>query len=300
MNIVVTGGAGFVGRSLVRWFHKQGHHLTVVDRLPYRGGLAVDVVQGDLRDPDVVDQSLASDTDAVIHLAAMTYVLKSKERPHEVFENNVLVTQSLLERTRQLGIRHFVFASTNAVAGDHGEDVIDETSTPNPLTPYGATKAAAEMLINGYRHSYGLLATTLRFTNAYGVGMEFKDSVVPRFVRAIRAGDPVTVYGDGTQVRDYVYVSDMCRAFELALTKDFAGTLCIGYGRSYSVLDLVAKLEAVAGRRAAINFVPPKPGEMPAVRVAPVRARESLGWRAEVGLDEGLARVWEDLKTARP
>jgi UDP-glucose 4-epimerase len=295
VNIVVTGGSGFIGRSVVRYFVERGDHVTVVDRAPYRGGAPVDVIAGDLRESAVVERSIAADTDAIIHLAALTYVLKSMDDPQGVFDVNVVATQALLERARQVGVRHFVFASTNAVAGDHGQQAIDEASALHPLTPYGATKAACEMIISGYAHSYGILGASLRLTNAYGVGMEDKDSVIPRFVRAIKAGRPVTVYGDGTQVRDYVYVTDICRAVDLAIRREFSGTLSIAGGQSYSVLDLVAKLGKVSGRPVQVIHVPPKPGEMPAVRVSPAKARTAIGWEPEIQLDQGLERVWDDL-----
>ncbi len=299
VKIVVTGGSGFIGRSVVRYFAERGDQVTVVDRVPYRGGLQVPVILGDLRDSAVVQASLAPGTDAVIHLAALTSVLQSKSDPQAVYDNNVTVTQALLERARHIQLRHFLFASTNAVAGDHGQNVIDEASELHPLTPYGATKAAAEMLISAYTDSYGLLGTALRFTNAYGVGMELKDSVIPRFVRAIATGSPVTIYGDGTQVRDFVYVADVCRALSLAIGHEFSGTLSIGSGASHSVLQLLAKLEAIAGRTVERHHVPPKPGEMPAVRVSIARARAALEWSPEIDLDEGLQRVWLDL-TTRP
>ncbi len=298
MKIVVTGGAGFIGRSVVRYFAERGDEVTAVDRVPYRGGLQVRAILGDLRDNAVVQASLPPGTDAVVHLAALTSVLQSKSDPQAVYDHNVMVTQLLLERARDIQLRYFLFASTNAVAGDHGWDVIDEASELHPLTPYGASKAAAEMLISAYTHSYGVLGTALRFTNVYGVGMELKDSVIPRFVRALTTGRAVTVYGDGSQVRDFVYLADVCRALSLVISREFSGPLSIGSGVSHSVLKLLATLEAIAGRTVQRDHVPPPPGEMPAVRVSIARARAALEWRPEIDLEEGLRRVWRDLTEA--
>ena len=298
MKIVVTGGAGFIGRSVVRYFAERGDEVTAVDRVPYRGELPVRAILGDLRDSAVVQASLPPGTDAVVHLAALTSVLQSKSDPQAVYDNNVMVTQLLLERARDIQLRHFLLASTNAVAGDHGWHVIDEASALHPLTPYGASKAAAEMLISAYTNSYGLLGTALRLTNAYGVGMELKDSVIPRFVRALATGRPVTVYGDGSQVRDFVYLTDVCRALSLVISREFSGTLSIGSGVSHSVLQLLARLEAIAGRTVQRDHVPPQAGEMPAVRVSIARARAALEWRPEIDLDEGLQGVWRDLTGA--
>jgi UDP-glucose 4-epimerase len=156
------------------------------------------------------------------------------------------------------------------------------------------------MLVCAYAQSYGIRGVNLRFTNAYGPGMELKDSVIPRFVRAMSAGEPVTVYGDGTQVRDYVYITDICRAMDLSVAQGFSGTLSIGSGRSYSVLELLGMLEGIADRHVTRHHVPPKPGEMPAVRVSPARARATLGWVPQVSLEDGLQNVWEDLTLGQP
>ena len=167
---------------------------------------------GELEDPAVREAAVTVGIDAVVHLAAETSVLGSMERPALVHRVNVDVTAALLELCRERGVEGFVMASTNAVVGN-----LDGTMTERvplaPLTPYGATKAAAEMLLSGYHGAYGLRTVALRLTNVYGPGMHHKDSFVPRLMRAAADDGGVQVYGDGRQRRDLVHVSDVARAF---------------------------------------------------------------------------------------
>jgi UDP-glucose 4-epimerase len=185
--------------------------------------------------------------------------------------------------------------STNAVTGDVGETTIHEGLRLRPLTPYGATKAAAEMLLSGYAGGYGMSTCALRLTNVYGPGMAHKDSMVPRLMRAVRDGRTVQVYGSGDQRRDFVHVHDVVAGLLVAWRARHTGPLIVGAGQSVSVLDLVAAVRRVVGRPVPVEHVAAKPGEMPAVVVSVERAR-ALGYRPSVSLDEGLGTVWDDLR----
>ena len=187
-------------------------------------------MKGDLRDPDVVARAVRPELDAVVHLAALPSVLQSVQKPHETFLTNVAATELLLEACRVEGVGRFVFASTNAVVGNVGEQTIDERIALWPLTPYGATKAACEMLLAAYSASYGLMTVALRFTNIYGAGMQTKDSVIARLMRAASSGGGIQIYGDGEQVRDYLYVTDAARAIELGLALPKSDTVTVGGG----------------------------------------------------------------------
>ncbi len=303
MRVLVTGGSGFIGRSLVASLVEKGHQVEVLDRRhPSETGAEVPGVVatvGDIRDPAAVRTALGAGTDAVVHLAAITSVLKSKEDPIETFETNVVATQSLLERAREVGAGWFVMASTNAVAGDVGSASISESTVPVPLTPYGATKAAAEMLMSAYTASYGLRCSSVRLTNVYGSGMKEKDSFVPRLMRAALSGQGVAFYGDGTQRRDFVYVSDAVAGLLLPLDAEVTGLLTIGYGTSYSVIELHRQVCAVTGIDIPVTHEAPKAGEMPVVSVDIARAA-SFGYSPLVSLGEGLGRTWEDFRTQSP
>jgi UDP-glucose 4-epimerase len=294
LRVLVTGGAGFIGRQTVRRLVERGDEITVIDLKP-AADEGVRHVQGDIRSPDDVARALSQGTDAVIHLAALTRVLDSMNDPDGTFRTNVYGTHLLLERARVASAGCFVLASTNAVVGDVGTTVINEKVAVHPLTPYGATKAAGEMLMSAYSASYGLKTTVLRFTNVYGKGMQQKDSVIPRLMRAALSGGGIQVYGDGEQVRDYVYISDVVQSIELAMALPRSDLLTIGSGMSVSMNELHRIACEVTGIEIGKQHVPAKPGEMPAVIVDNSHAT-GLGWRPQHDIRSGLAETWHDFE----
>jgi UDP-glucose 4-epimerase len=296
VRVVVTGGSGFIGGHLVARLREGGHAVSVVDLKPFPG-LDVDHVVGDLRDASVVEEAVPEGTDAVVHLAAITSVLQSVKDPHGVFLTNVQATELLLERCRALGVRRFVFASTNAVVGNVGATRINESSPLHPLTPYGATKAAAELLFSAYSASYAMTTVALRFTNIYGAGMQVKDSVVARLMRAALTGGGIQVYGDGEQLRDYLYVTDAAAALELGLTLPESTVLTTGLGESVSMNELHRIACEVTGVAIGKEHVPAKPGEMPTVIVDTARAR-AAGFTPQYGIQEGIAATWADFQAS--
>jgi UDP-glucose 4-epimerase len=291
VKVLVTGGVGFIGRHVCACLRERGHDVAVVDK---RDTAGVDVV-GDLRDPAVREAAVSHGLDAVVHLAAETSVLGSVERPVLVHEVNVDATAGLLELVRARGVAAFVLASTNAAVGAH-EGTMSEAAPLAPLTPYGATKAAAEMLASGYAGAYGIRAPVLRLGNVFGPGMVEKDSLVPRLLRAAAAGPGspgIEIYGDGRQIRDLVHVSDVARAFAMAAEGWPSGPVIIGSGTSHDVLDVVAAARQVTGVDIPATHVEPKPGEMRAVVLDTGRAR-SLGWTPTVDLADGMRTAWAD------
>jgi UDP-glucose 4-epimerase len=295
--VIVTGGSGFIGRHVVAELTGAGASVRVVDLKPHPDP-AVDVVQGDIADRAVLERAFDGGADAVVHLAAVTSVLRSMEHPDLTFQTNVAGTHEVLEAARAAGVTALAFASTNAVTGPMEAPAIVETAQLQPLTPYGATKAAAEMMMSAYTSSYGVRCTALRLTNVYGPGMQAKDSIVARLMRAIRLGRTFEIYGDGRQVRDYVHAFDVVAAVRLALTDErWQGPVVIGAGRSLSVLEVVDEVRRVSGAQFDVRHGPAKPGEMPAVIVDPSRAR-GLGWSPRYQFSEGLVGVWEEWSKA--
>jgi UDP-glucose 4-epimerase len=294
-RVLVTGGSGFIGRRVVRALLDDGADVTVADKRPFPG--EVRTVLGDLCDPSVVAEAVHPGTDVIIHLAAITRVLQSIEDPAGTYRLNVGATAELLEQARARGVSAFLFASTNAVTGDVGRATIDEQVPLRPLTPYGATKAAAEMLIGAYAACYGMTGCSLRFSNVYGPGMQEKDSFVPRLMRAARDGTGVQVYGDGTQVRDLVHVDDIVAGLLAAWRAGASGPLILGAGESVSVNDMVDAARKVTGCDIPVEYVPAKPGEMPAV-IVDVSAARALGYRPTHDLTTGLSTVWPEFSEA--
>jgi UDP-glucose 4-epimerase len=296
-RVLVTGGSGFIGSRLVDALLSAGAQVVVVDQNPHPDP-AVRSVVGDLCDPEVRRAAVAPGPDGhgldgIVHLAAVTSVLRSIEDPAGVYRLNVDATAGLLELAREFGVPRVVFASTNAVTGDVGSVPISEDMPLRPLTPYGATKAAVEMLLSAYSGVYGMRTCALRFANVYGPGMRHKDSFVPRLMRAAASGEGVQIYGDGTQLRDYVHVDDVVQGVLLAWRTGHTGALVIGSGRSMSVNDLIEAAREATGAPIPAEHVPAKAGEMPAVVLDIARAR-SLGYEPRHDLVSGMATVWPD------
>ena len=295
-RVLVTGGSGFIGRRLVRALLDSGAEVTVADLLePTEPG--VHAVVGDLRDESVAARAVSPGTDTIFHLAAVTSVLRSLEDPAGTYQTNVQATATLLELARTRGVGSFILASTNAVVGDVGRNVITEQAPLHPLTPYGATKAAGEMLVSCYTAAYGIAGCALRFSNVYGPGMQHKDSFVPRLMRAARDGHGVQVYGDGTQIRDLIHVDDIVSALLLAWRSRATGSTIIGAGESVTVNDIIAAARSVTGAPIPVENIAPKPGEMPAV-IVDISAARAMGYRPTHDLKSGIATVWPEFAPA--
>jgi UDP-glucose 4-epimerase len=297
-RVLVTGGSGFIGRHVVRALTAAAAAVRVIDLLPHPDP-GVDIVVGDIAEPDAVRRAFDGGMDSVVHLAAVTSVLKSIEEPERTFRTNVIGTNAVLEGAKAAGVTSLAFASTNAVTGPMTTPKISESLALNPLTPYGSTKAADEMLMSAYTAVYGLRCAPIRLTNVYGPGMQAKDSIVARLMRCIRLGTEFEVYGDGSQIRDYVHAEDVMQAMVLALTREqWSGPMVIGSGESLSVLEVIQAVEEVSGHEIAFHHGPAKAGEMPAVIVDPARAR-AAGWAPRYPtLASGLVGVWEEWKNA--
>jgi UDP-glucose 4-epimerase len=295
-QVLVTGGSGFIGRRLVRALLEAGADVTVADLRAFPDD-GVGTVVGDLCDPSVAASAVRPGTEVIIHLAAITRVLLSIEDPAGTHALNVDATASLLEQARLKGVGSFVLASTNAVTGDVGRATISEQIPLRPLTPYGATKAAGEMLLGAYAACYGMTGCALRFSNVYGPGMAEKDSFVPRLMRAARDAVGVQVYGDGTQVRDLVHVDDIVAGIFIAMQSGFSGPLILGAGESVTVNEIVTAARSVTGAEIPVENVPAKPGEMPAV-IIDISAAKALGYSPAHDLKSGMATVWPEFSEA--
>ena len=291
-RVLVTGGAGFIGRRVVRALLAEGHEVTVADLRAFPDPDVRSVV-GDLCDPDGPARAVRPGTDAVIHLAAFTYVVASIADPVSTYRLNTDATARLLELAREQEVGTFLFASTNAVTGNVGGATITEQTVLRPLTPYGATKAAAEMLLSSYANCYGMACASLRFSNVYGPGMTEKDSFVPRLMRAARDGEGVQVRGDGSMLRDLVHVDDAVQGVMAAWAAGYSGPLILGAGRSVSVNDMVTTARRVTGASIPVEHVPVGNGEMPAV-VVDISAARAIGYRPVHDLETGMATVWPD------
>lgn len=294
-KVLVTGGCGFLGATLVPALEAQGCAVRVLDDLsagvPQRLPPSTELIQGSVLDADAVKRAVES-VDAVVHLAALTSVLDSLNDPWPGFEVNVRGTLTVLDQAAQASASCFLFASSNAAVGEQEPPITEEVAS-TPLSPYGASKAAGEAYCSAFAKSRGLRTVVLRFANAYGPHFEHKTSVIPNFFRSLRRGDPVTLYGDGKQTRDFIHVEDVAQAIVKAIAReDASGTFQIATETETSISELVRLMHHTTGIEPRIDHVPQPRGEIRRNYAGIARARRELGYSPVVPLAGGLDRTW--------
>jgi UDP-glucose 4-epimerase len=304
-TVLITGGAGFVGSSLARLLAERGDRVRILDdlsigRTEYLDGVQHELIHAPLADSGAVARAVDG-ADAVVHLAARAGIPDSVADPVGTFEVNVHQLLGVLDAARKAVVPRFVFASSNAAAGDH-EPPVDEADLPHPVSPYGASKLAGEAYCQAFSATYGMAACSLRFSNAYGPRSLHKKSVVATWVRAALAGEPVTVHGDGEQTRDFVYVDDLAQAVLAALDaapEAVAGELFqVGTGQETTINELAAAIGRAVGRPLDIERGPARPGDVRRNVSRVDKADTRLGYRAAVPLEEGLARTMSWFRSA--
>jgi UDP-glucose 4-epimerase len=300
VHVLVTGGCGFVGANLVPTLLSDGHRVTVLDdlrtgRVEYLKDLDVELVEGAVGDADLVAK-LADPADAIVHLAAAGSVVDSVADPAANFAANVVGTFTVLDAARQTGIDRLVFSSTGgALIGDAAPPV-NERSLPKPISPYGASKLAAEAYCHAFAKSFGIRTVSLRFANLYGPFSGHKKGAITVFFRALCNDDPIIIYGDGKASRDFMYVDDICDGIRRGLTADVApGTVVhLATGVETSVAELADACRRVAGKPDhLIEYRPGRPGEVGRNFATYDLAAELLGFTPSVTLIDGLSRTWK-------
>jgi UDP-glucose 4-epimerase len=310
MRCLVTGGAGFIGSNLVDALLARGDEVTVVDDLSTgrRGNLdsalaaGAELIEADIRDGAALS-GLARERrpEKIFHLAAQIDVRKSLEDPAFDAAVNVGGTANVLEAARAGECGRVVFVSTGGAIYGEGEGQrlpLPEDAPIAPLSAYGQSKFAAEGYLALYERLYGLSGVSLRLGNVYGPRQDplGEAGVIAIFCGLLREGGRPTIFGDGTQTRDYIYVGDVVSAALAAADSGVTGPLNVGTGRETSVLELVDSLRELGGRPDfEPEFAPPRTGEVQRVSVDPSRAESELGWHAEVDLDHGLRRTLDSI-----
>ena len=310
MRSLVTGGSGFIGSNLVDALLARGDEVTVVDDLStgrrenltaaLKGG--AELVEADVRDNAAMTE-LAEQRkpELVFHLAAQIDIRRSVADPAFDADINVGGTANLLDAARVAGSQRFVFVSTGgAIYGEgEGKDLpLGEEAAEEPLAPYGQSKLAAEGYVSLYRRLYGLSGVILRLGNVYGPRQDplGEAGVIAIFCGRLQGSEAPTVYGDGTQTRDYVYVADVVDAALAAASSEASGAFNIGTGRETSVLELVELLRELGGvEDFEPEFAAPRTGEVQRIALDCSRAAEELGWRPATELREGLAQTLESV-----
>lgn len=307
MNVLVTGGCGFIGSNFVRLLLRErpDTEITVLDLLTYAGSLSnlcgilesrqVRVVKGDVADPAVV-ATLVAETDAIVHFAAESHVDRSIEDAAPFLRTNVLGTQVLLEAAREHGVERFVHVSTDEVYGalEENDPPFTEKSPFRPNSPYSASKAATEHLVRACRKTHGHPAMTVRPCNAYGP-YQLPEKLIPLMTLNAAAGRPLPVYGDGLHRREWLHVEDLCDAVLAVLERGEAGAAYnVGSGEELTNLDVVRTIAQLVGASPSlIRFVEDRPGHDRRYAMRSERLRRAVGWEPERGFREGLEATVE-------
>lgn len=301
-KVLITGGAGFIGRHLAGHLLDEGYAVTVLDNesLGDRRHLDLDRVRfvgGDLRDAGDVAAAVEGQ-DMVVHLAADTRVMDSIADPQFNFENNVIGSFHLLQAARAAGVRRVVAASTGGAILGEVPPPVHERIAPQPTSPYGASKLMLEGYLSAFTASYGLSTCALRFSNVYGPRSLHKGSVVAHFYKRILAGEPLVVYGDGSQARDFLYAGDLVSAIREAMESDATGAYQLGSGRPTTIDQLLDLMRTVTGRELDVRYEDFRAGELRATWCDIAKAHDAFGFDPTTPLEEGLRATWDWFRSA--
>ncbi|HET9449654.1 MAG TPA: dTDP-glucose 4,6-dehydratase [Aggregicoccus sp.] len=303
MNVLVTGGCGFIGSNLVKYLRRVRPEWKLVnlDLLTYAGNLETlrelegdsghVFVRGDVGNRQLVEHLMAQHAvDAVMHLAAESHVDRSILGPEVFIQTNVLGTQQLLEASRARGVKRFLMVSTDEVYGSLGPTgAFTEESPLQPSSPYSASKASSDLVALAYHHTFGMDVVVTRCSNNYG-RYQFPEKLIPLMVVNALADKPLPVYGDGGNVRDWLHVEDHCQALLLALEKGQAGSVYnIGGGAERRNIEIVKGILGLLKKpESLIKYVKDRPGHDRRYAIDPSKIQRELGWKAAHTFEQGL------------
>lgn len=304
MKALVTGGSGFIGSNIVKKLTEMGGvEVRVLDNLSSGNiiniahliGKNVEFIGGDVRDYTSVERAMEG-VDVVFHLAASVGRQRSLDNPQSDSEINLIGTVNVLEAMRKMGTQRIVYSSSAAMFGELITPTIDEGHPQNADSPYGVSKLAAEKMILAYTGIYDITGICLRYFNIYGVNQRYDlyGNVIPIFAKRIFSGEPITIYGDGTQTRDFVNAEDVARANILAAK--FGGhtdVFNLGSGDSVTINWLAETMQRIAGVNVGIKYAPERPADVKHCKANAGKAAQILGFKASVGLEEGLEKYME-------
>jgi UDP-N-acetylglucosamine/UDP-N-acetyl-alpha-D-glucosaminouronate 4-epimerase len=302
----ITGGAGFIGSHIVDELVRRGEKVRVLDNFSTgkrenlslaigRAPDAVDVIQADIQDRGAVQRAMQG-VDYALHQAALASVAQSVADPLQTNQVNVAGTLNVLLAARDAGVKRVVFAGSCAVYGNNDSLPLRETDTPQPLSPYAASKLAGEGYCRAFLEAYGLPTVVLRYFNVFGPRQDPTSeysAVIPKFITALLRDQPPTIYGDGTQSRDFVSVANVVRANLLACEREQAigQVINVGCGEHYTLLDLHDQLVDLTHKNLLPVFAPARMGEVKHSQAAIDTATQMLGYKPETTWQEGLRRT---------
>ena len=307
-QVLITGGAGFIGSHTADVLLSQGFAVRVLDNLSNgkrtnlnASALAdgrLSFIDGDVRDAAVVDAAVTG-VDAVMHLAAQVSVPRSVADPVESSTHNIAGFLNVLDAVRRHKIPRMVYASSAAVYGVPEALPLTEANTAKPLSPYGLEKLINDQYAALYRELYGVSSVGMRYFNVYGPRQDPKSpyaGVISKFADGLEGTRPLRVFGDGSQTRDFIYVGDVARANALALQSDVTGVLNVGTGTSVTLLDLIDAMKEAFGKPAEVRHEPPATGDIAHSATNPARLKQTLGWQPATTFVQGLRALAESLR----
>lgn len=304
MRMLITGGAGFIGSEFVRQGVRKGHQVAVVDKLTYAGDLErlsevrkdITFYKADISNQEFIEHIFEKENpEVVVHFAAESHVDRSLLDPYPFISSNVLGTQVLLEVSKAKGVELFVNMSTDEVYGDLGkEGTFTEESPLKPNSPYSTTKASADMLGRAYYRSFGLPVITIRASNNYGP-WQYPEKFVPVIILKALRDEKIPVYGDGTNVREWLYVTDCAEGIMAAIDRGKAGEIYnIGSKEEKQNIEVAKAILQLLGKgEELIEFVKDRPGHDFRYSLDTTKAKRELGWEAKTSFDEGLKKTVE-------
>jgi dTDP-glucose 4,6-dehydratase len=305
MKILVTGGAGFIGSNFIKYMLKEYNDYKIInlDKLTYAGNLEnlKDVennpnytfVKGDIADREVVEKIFSDGIDYVVNFAAESHVDRSIEDPAIFLKTNILGTQVLLDAAKKYGVKKFLQVSTDEVYGSLGETGYFTEQTPlSPNSPYSASKASADLLVKAYHHTYGIPVNITRCSNNYGP-YQFPEKLIPLMIINALHDKELPVYGDGLNVRDWLYVEDHCRAIDLVLHKGRIGEIYnIGGNNERTNIEIVKIiLRELNKPETLIKYVKDRPGHDRRYAIDSSKIQQELGWKPIYDFGEGMQKT---------
>lgn len=294
MNILVTGGAGFIGSHVTKLLLDSGHEVIVVDNLSCGKRENVDsraqFIEADIRS---IPDSAFKKVDLVIHMAGLIVVPESVEDPIKYADNNVIGTIDLLESMRKNGVKKIIFSSSACVYGMPDTLPIKEDAAVRPDNPYGASKAAIEAFLQAYNANFSFDVTILRYFNPYGPGEmhEPETHAIPNFIKAALAKKPIPLYWNGEQVRDFIYIEDLVRAHVDVITQTGFNVFNIGTEKGVVVKEVLDEIFSILGYKVPIDDLGKRPGDVQANYASSEKLKKAVGWQAKVDLKEGLKKT---------
>ncbi len=300
MRVVITGGAGFIGSNLAEYWVNNNAEVVIIDNLrtgfeknilPLKG---IEFYKRSITERDFLFEALKG-ADYVFNLAAMVSVPESVEKPEETYQINIVGLKNLLDASRENGVKKLVHSSSAAIYGDDPEMPKVESMKAKPISPYGETKYGGELLCNEYREKFNLETISLRYFNVYGPRQNpfgAYTSVIPIFSLKTLKKEPMVIYGDGEQTRDFVFVKDVVKANVLAATsKGVNGVFNVANGNTISINTLAGKIKKITGSESEIIYKPVREGDIKHSSASVEKAKRELNFTGSFTLDEGLIQT---------